>query len=280
VRFLKGLCQEFAETARQYLRIDISIGLISLLFLIATLGSVTRATDNPQMLAAFNDDEPWQTASLEGMLKKPYGNPGNFLDPHSPAYGRIPPHWGYLRYGGTIYYGGALPNIAFPFYAALRALGLPAFPTSLILLRVLGALIATMTLIVLYNFARQFGDRLAAIISVIFVATDTYFEQFSFNVHPDILQAFFGLFALALAYRHSKRGDLHSLAALGLVCGFVQGTKVGGAWTVPMAFLALAFGMRARRCSFERGGDPRTRRAPRRGGRRWMDHEHALCVHR
>jgi hypothetical protein len=56
VRHIKSFCREYAEVVEQYLRIDIWIGRISVLFLAMTLSALTRAIDSPQMAAAFNDD--------------------------------------------------------------------------------------------------------------------------------------------------------------------------------------------------------------------------------
>jgi F5/8 type C domain len=242
-QFTLGAFVELGVVLRQYLRIDRTILTILVVFIALMAVSSTRQLESPQLLAAFVDDEPWLSLALEGMLEKPYGNPSNYLDPTAPAHAHIPEHWGYLRYDGIIYYGGAYFEVAFPFYAALRALGLPAFPTSTIILRLTTALASALSLLFLYNIGVQHGTRLGAVLAVLFLFVDNYFERFSVMAHPDTLQMFFGLLALGMAIRHSERGDLNSLVALGLACGFTQGTKVGGPWTVPMALLALWWGL-------------------------------------
>jgi hypothetical protein len=64
-------------------------------------------------------------------------------------------------------------------------------------------------------------------------------------IHPDTLQLLFGLFAVKIAVKHAKNGDNISLIAVGLLCGIIQGTKVGGPWTVPLAGAALLMGISA-----------------------------------
>lgn len=238
---------EFGAVAREYLRLDIAISIPVILLCLFVAPGLTRTADNPQMLAAFVDDEVWQALALEGTLHRPYGNPANFLDPSSHAYQEIPPDWGGVRYPGLFYYGGAMYTLATPIYAGLRLVGAPPFPTGVIVLRAITLGAALLSLIVLYNFARRLGSKVAGILAVLFLAADPYFVFYTINIHPDLLQVLFGLLALGLAIRHSERGDLASLAGLGLACGFVQGTKFGGAWTVPMAALALWWGIAAAR---------------------------------
>ena len=54
------------------------------------LPMVPRATDNPQHLATFSNDDPMIVYELVGMLRPPYGNPGNLLahPDRRPATGR------------------------------------------------------------------------------------------------------------------------------------------------------------------------------------------------
>src|SRR4051794_14134601 len=139
-RFSLEVFAELGAILSEYLRPDRIILSIVIVFFVVMAASSWRTLDNPQLLATFIDDDPWQSLALEGMLDKPYGNPANYLNPHAPAHARIPEHWGYLRYDGIIYYGGALFDIALPIYAALRAVGFPAFPTSTIVLRLVTAL--------------------------------------------------------------------------------------------------------------------------------------------
>jgi hypothetical protein len=243
--FALSVFAEIGWAIRTYLRIDRYIGIIIIVFLALYGPPITRDSDNPSVLAAFFDDEVWQALALDGMLEEPYGNPANFLDLTAPAYKKIPPEWGYFRYPGITYYGGAMYQLAAPAYAGLRAIGAPTFPTVVIVLRILTTLAGLLSLIVLYNLGCRFATRPAAIMAVLFLMADPYFTAFTLMIHPDLLQVLFGLFALALAIRHSKRGDLPSLAALGIACGFVQGAKMGGPWTVPMAALAAWWGLQS-----------------------------------
>ena len=197
------------------------------------------------MLAAFANDEPWMTMALDATLAWPLGNPGNYFDKNAKAYGKIPDYWGRLRYPGITYYGGAMFMLASPVYAALRVAGLPPFPTAPIILRCLTVLAAGLSLLVLYNIAGRFASTWAGVLACLYLMTDTYFTYYTTNIHPDTLQLLFGLLAFTVAVRHAREGDLPSLVALGILCGIIQGTKVGGPWTVPMALLALGWGIHA-----------------------------------
>jgi Dolichyl-phosphate-mannose-protein mannosyltransferase/F5/8 type C domain len=244
-RFVGSVLMEIGWVLRTYVRIDRYIGAIILCCAVLFVPPIGRVADNAPLLAAFMDDEVWQALALDGTLTPPYGNPANFLDPSSKAYQSIPAYWGAYRYPGITYYGGAMYQIAMPAYAFLRLVGLPSFPTVVIVLRTITVLSALLTLIVLYNFACRFGTRTTAMMAVLFLVADNHFVWFSVHIHPDLLQVLFGLFALVLAIRHAERGDLPSVATLGIACGLVQGTKMGGVWTVPMAALALWWGLRA-----------------------------------
>ena len=155
------------------------------------------------MLAAFVDDEVWQALALDGTLEKPYGNPTNFLDPTANAYQRIPAYWAISAIRGIVYYGGAMYQVAAPIYAVLRAVGLPAFPTVVIVLRAGSTLSALLVLIFLYNFGCRFATRPVATMAVLVLMAEQYFSRFTMYVHPDLLQCLAGLFALVLAIRHS-----------------------------------------------------------------------------
>ncbi|OKO82017.1 glycosyltransferase family 39 protein [Bradyrhizobium sp. NAS96.2] len=185
------------------------------------------------------------TLALDGTVAKPFGNPANYLDPTAEAFKKIPAYWGTLRYNNIVYYGAVMFDIASPFYAAARLVGLPAFPTAPIILRTISMLAALMSLLFVYNFARKHAGVVVGILSCAVLLTDGYFFYYMTTIHPDTLQVYFGLLALGLALRHSDDGLLSSLVALGVVCGLVQGTKFGGAWTVPLATAALLMGIRA-----------------------------------
>ena len=233
------------QVIRDYARVDRYIAPILLLCLIGIGSLVPRNTDNPQLLAAFANDEPWMTLALDGTIAKPFGNPANYLDPTAEAFKKIPAYWGTLRYDNIIYYGAVTFDIALPFYATARLVGLPAFPTAPIILRTISMLAALMSLLFVYNFGKKHAGVVVGILSCFVLLTDANFLVYTTIIHPDALQIYFGLLALGLALRHSSDGLLSSLAALGLMCGLVQGTKFGGAWTVPLATTALLMGIRA-----------------------------------
>src|SRR5262245_45373804 len=72
-------------------------GLVALLVLygLLWLPIIGRSTTNPQLLAAFSNDEPVITQQLVGMRLRPYGNPANLLADPS----RRPAEWGHMTYG-------------------------------------------------------------------------------------------------------------------------------------------------------------------------------------
>ncbi|MCC8967962.1 glycosyltransferase family 39 protein [Bradyrhizobium sp. Pear76] len=185
------------------------------------------------------------TLALDGTAAKPFGNPANYLDPTAEAFKKIPAYWGTLRYNNIVYYGAVMFDIAFPFYATAHLVGLPAFPTAPIILRTISMLAALMSLLFVYNFAKRHAGVVVGVLSCAALLTDGNFIYYMTIIHPDTLQIYFGLLALGLALRHSGDGSLSSLAALGMVCGLVQGTKFGGPWTVPLATAALLMGIRA-----------------------------------
>lgn len=233
------------EVIIDYARLDRYVAPILLLSLILFGPLIPRNADNPQLLAAFVNDEPWMTMALDGTIAKPFGNPANYLDPTAGAYNKVPAYWGTLRYANIIYYGGVMFDIALPFYATARLIGLPAFPTAPIILRTIATLAALMSLLFVYNFGRKHAGVVVGVLSCLVLLTDSNFIYYTTIIHPDTLQIYFGLLALGLALRHSNDGLCSSLAGLGLMCGVVQGTKFGGPWTVPMAIAALFLGIRA-----------------------------------
>jgi len=233
------------EVIIDYARVDRCVAPILLLSLVLFGPLIPRNADNPQLLAAFVNDEPWMTMALDGTIAKPFGNPANYLDPKAEAYNKVPAYWGTLRYANIVYYGGVMFDIALPFYATARLIGLPAFPTAPIILRTISTLAALMSLLFVYNFGRKHAGVIVGVLSCLVLLTDNYFIYYTTIIHPDTLQIYFGLLALGVALRHSNDGLCSSLAGLGLICGVVQGTKFGGPWTVPMAIAALFVGIRA-----------------------------------
>src|SRR5262245_593850 len=234
-----------AGTLRDYLRIDRYFAAVILLFALLYVPTIPRAVDNSTMLATATNDDPWMAMALDGSIQRPFGNPANYFDPKLAAHNSIPPYWGALRYDGITYYGGAVFMLATPVYAVARLLGSPPFPTGPIILRIVSVVGGLVSLIVLYNFAVHNGMRWAGLLASVYLMTDYQFGMWTRMAHPDTLQVLFALFGLVIGLRHAERGDLASLAALGLMCGFVQGAKAGGPWTVPMAFLALVWGLQA-----------------------------------
>src|SRR5262249_13865945 len=147
---------------------------------------------------------PFLTMALDATLTRPYGNPANYFDVTRESHEHIPDYWSNLRYDNIIYYGGALYQLAFPIYAALRAAYLPPFPTAPIILRSICLLAALASLIFLYNFAKARESRWVGLMVVAYLATDPSFLYYTAFIHPDTLQLFFGLLALALAIRHAR----------------------------------------------------------------------------
>jgi hypothetical protein len=232
------------DVLASHLRIDRFIGAVILVHLLLFAPLAGRNADDPRMLASFINDEPFLTMALDGMLERPYGNPANYLDPERIASTGIPAYWLNLRYDKITYYGGATFQLAFPFYAVLRAVGAPPFPTAPSILRLISLLAAAGSLVVIYNIARLRGSRIAGVVAAAYILLDPYFAYYASIVHPDALQMFLGLLAFAFAACHARDGGLGSLVMLGVFCGLVQGTKLGGPWLIPMAFAALAFGMK------------------------------------
>src|SRR5262245_34187866 len=76
-------------------------GLVALLVVYALLWLpiIGRSTANPQLLAAFSNDEPLITQQLVGMRLRPYGNPANLLADPS----RRPAEWGHIAYPEIMY---------------------------------------------------------------------------------------------------------------------------------------------------------------------------------
>jgi len=228
------------------LRLDWPIGLLCALYLLCVFPAVTRQVENPQLMAAFSNDEPFLVMALDATTRFPWGNPGNYFDAHKNAHQSIPEYWGRLRYDGITYYGGAMYTFAFPVYAVLRLAGFPPFPTAPILLRLLVAFAALASLIVLYNIGKSRGVAWAGLIAAGYLGTDTFFIYYATNIHPDTIQLAFGLLAFVAAASHVRGGDRATLIAFGLFCGVVQASKFGGPWLVPAALIALTLGLHDR----------------------------------
>ena len=194
------------EVIIDHARVDRYVLPIMLLSLILFGPLIPRNADNPQLLAAFVNDEPWMTLALDGTIARPFGNPANYLDPNAKAYGKVPAYWGTLRYPNIVYYGAVMFDIALPFYATARLTGLPAFPTAPIILRTISTLAGLMSLLFLYNFGRKHAGVVVGVLSCLILLADPYFIYYTTVIHPDTLQLYFGLLALGLALRHSMTG--------------------------------------------------------------------------
>lgn len=230
------------------LRFDWLLAGLVACYLAAFAPLITRNTDNPQQLAAYVNDEPFLTMALEATIRWPYGNPGNYFDSDRPrTFNTLPPHWGNLRYDSIFYYGGSSFQIAFPFYATARLLGLPAFPTGPIVLRCISLFAALAAMIILYNVAKERGSRAVGALSFVYLMTDPDLLYYILYIHPDTLQMLFGLCALLLGVAHVGDGRRLSLFAFGIFCGIVQGTKVGGPWLGPVALLTVWLGFQVSR---------------------------------
>ena len=140
---------------RNSLRLDWRIGCLCVLFLLVLLPTVTRHVENPQMMAAYSNDEPYLAMALDATTRFPWGNPANYFDIRKKASQSIPEYWGSLRYPGITYYGGAMFMLAFPPYASMRTVGFPAFPTAPMLLRLIVVLAGLASLVVLYNVGKE-----------------------------------------------------------------------------------------------------------------------------
>ena len=216
-------------------------------FAVVVIPLIPNNTANPQLLAAFANDEPWLTMALEGMTVPPYGNPANFIyapEGRSPA---LPAHWGHLRYDGIFYYGGAYLGLGFLAFAPLKALGFETFPTAPIILRAVSAIAGLLSLVLLYNLAKRNTGIGVAVLCTTFMVTESNLISYSLLIHPDALQLLFGLLTFLVAVEHAKVGNIESLLAVGFMVGVVQGTKVGGPWLIPLLLAAVAFGMRRAR---------------------------------
>ena len=141
------------------------------------------------------------------------------------------------------YYGGAYLGLGFVVFAPLHALGVPTFPVAPTILRIISTLAGLLSVILLYNFAKRYAGTAVGLMAVFVLMTDTYFLYYTNIIHPDTLQLGFGLLTLLIATRHAEDGKRASLIALGLLSGLVQGTKAGGPWLIPMALLAVYWGL-------------------------------------
>ena len=230
-------------------RLDWPVVLLALIFVVALGPLVTRSTDDARRLAAFINDEPALTMALDAMTARPIGNPARFYDralgdPKGPG-----PEWSTIRYAGFHYYGGLYPGLAFVAYAPLKLLGAPVFPTAPTILRILSVMAAALSLIALYNIARDvagrdtsgqnaagrdMAGRAIGFGAAAFLLTDSNFIYYGTIIHPDTLQLLLGLLGVVAAIRHSQDGRLASLIALGVIAGLSQGTKLGANWFAPV----------------------------------------------
>ena len=165
--------------------------------------------------------------ALDGSIQRPFGNPANYLDPELATYKNIPPYWGRcVMMVSNIMAGRYLcSRHRYTQCPGWRVPSVPDGPD---------------------YFAYHIGfwctdefDRLVQLCQPAWhalgrparcrVSNDRQSVRYWTRIaHPDTLQVLFALLALVIGLRHSDRGDFASLAALGLMCGFVQGAKAGG----------------------------------------------------
>ena len=240
---LGGSVGVLRDELRAHVRLDLPLAIICAVYFAAWLPIVGRAADDPVRLRCCVLDEPPLSMALDGMRALPYGDPFNFV--LAPARKEpLPRYYGALNYAGVgYYYGGVYMGLAFLAYGPLQALGLPPFPTAPIVLRVLSTLSGLLALIVTYNFARRHVGRVGALIAGLLLLFDGYFIYYAVVVHPDMTQLALALLVLVVACRHVEGGSLESLAAVGILAGMVQGTKMGGPWLMPLAGLVLVLGV-------------------------------------
>ena len=244
VRLLLAAVVIINDQLRAYTRLDIPITIIAAIYLFAFIPIIPRATDNPQFLACCINDEPMLTMALDGMRVMPYGDPISFLIPSINGKS-LPNYWSGFNYSGSgWYYGGLYFGLAFLAYGPLEVFGLPPFPTGPIILRIISTLAGLLALLITYNFGRYHIGPIAGAIAALVLLTDSYFVHYSVIIHPDSLQFALGMLVLAVAVRHVEQGDLKSVAALGLLSGAIQGTKMGGPWIIPLVAVTLAVGLR------------------------------------
>ncbi|MBR1245281.1 glycosyltransferase family 39 protein [Bradyrhizobium sp. AUGA SZCCT0274] len=242
-RVVVGAFRVIVDEGRRHLRLDLPLIIMVLVFLGAFAPIVSRVTENPHILRCCVSDEAPLSMALDGMRVVPYGDPFNFVLGHVTGK-ELPEYWGKINYAGVgYYYGGVYMGLAFLAYAPLQALGLPPFPTAPIILRSLSLLAGLLAVMMIYNFGRLHIGRIGGSIAVLILFTDHYFSYYSTIVHPDSTQFALSILALAVAVRHVRTGDIESLAALGLLSGLVQGTKMGGPWMIPMVATATIAGL-------------------------------------
>jgi Dolichyl-phosphate-mannose-protein mannosyltransferase len=243
-RLLIGGLWAIGLELREHIRLDTVFLVIVLVFLVAFAPIIPHATQNAQILTCCFDDEAPLTMALDGMRFWPYGDPFNLLQSTLYDTPEVPSYWGALRYGGFWYYGGTYLDLGILFYGPAYLVGLPPFPTAPIILRMISAVMALLSLSIVYNFGRRHAGAIAGTIAALFLLTDPYFVSYAAHIHPDTTELTIGLLALCVGVRYLERGNMCSLVALGLLTGLVQGTKSGGAWLIPMAALSIIVGQR------------------------------------
>ena len=225
---------------RAILRVDLTSAIVVLIFLWFFLPTIARYAENASMLAAFVDDEPFIAMQVDGMTARPYGNPANYLDQKHD----VPSHWGNIRYDGLIYYGGLYLDMALAVWAPLKLVGLPIFPTLPVVLRAIALLFTVATLLAVYNIGRVYMGRMAALIGLLYMATNFHLVAIGTVIHPDSLLFFLNFLALVLCVRHARDGALESLLAIGVVAGLAQAAKMGAPPLIPIVILSVVMGIK------------------------------------
>jgi hypothetical protein len=242
-RYSTGALCVIGEEVRAGIRLDAISLVLSLVFLAAFAPLILHNTETPFRLLCCIPDEPPLSMALDGMRALPYGDPYNFVN--SAANDKpYPAYYNYLNYHGIgYYYGGLSMGLAFLFYAPLFALGAPAFPTAPIILRIVSLLSGLLALLITYNFVRREWGRVAGMIAGLLLLTEPVFVLYSTIIHPDATQFALSLLALQIAIRFLRHSSPENLGAVGILCGLVQGAKLGGPWLVPMVATATVVGL-------------------------------------
>jgi hypothetical protein len=241
-RILSGALCVIGEEVRASIRLDPISLVLTLVFLAAFAPLLQHNTETPFRLLCCIPDEPPLSMALDGMRALPYGDPYNFVN--SAANDKpYPAYYHYLNYHGVgYYYGGLSMGLAFLVYAPLLALGAPAFPTAPIILRTISLLSGLLALLITYNFVRREWGRVAGMIAGLLLLTEPVFVFYSTIIHPDATQFALSLLTLQIAVRFLRDSNPENLGAVGILCGLVQGTKLGGPWLVPMVATATIVG--------------------------------------
>jgi Dolichyl-phosphate-mannose-protein mannosyltransferase len=154
-------------------------------------------------------------------------------------------------------YGTALQYTAgvllFPF-KRLWLSGHPLFPVlsydqfTVLVVRALHALLGALTVGLLYQLARELWDRTTGLLAAALLAVSFYHVLNSAFAALDVPMSFLATLGILLSVRADRSLALADFAGLGIVLGYMVGTKVtGGSLAIVPAVLALSAPRTARR---------------------------------